>query len=201
MTRDALEDPDSGSAAVLVTVDVVDPSARGRCFTSLSRLRDLNMDLLSTTLLESFADEEDEERIRMISRLAARVETLDVVALPGVNGSPEWHVYVYGASPRSPRTFACVLVDTATIRQMLQRREVVFETATLQVIDGPPTPASLTAGVESWLRRLLPSAGRHPMPVLRRQALPWSLPWDFAAPQETLEAPDFLQQAEHGAAA
>ena len=145
-------------APSLATIDLVVPASefRGRAFLPRTLLTTIQIDALEAHLGRSFVDEDDKKRLSLIRRaLGQRTITFEVY--PGETSPVELHAYVRAPQVSDASIFACVLLSLAVVEQAISvSPHVVLETATVQVIEDEASPASIIAGLESWMRRMWP---------------------------------------------
>jgi len=126
----------------------------GRVYaTSAAGLSDLNV--VRQRLALTFADDDDRERLPLL-KSALALSSVRIDAYRGEEAPYEIHTYLAGAGPEGRALFACVLLPPASLSKSLDApNAVVFESATLQIIDDV-SGASIVAGLERWCRRVWP---------------------------------------------
>jgi hypothetical protein len=152
--------PASSSVSSLATIDLraSDSAQRGRAFFAASDLDKISVDNLKHQFAESFIKADDEERLRLLA-IALSAPRVVVETYPGENEPIEYHCYVRSPTCSDKPLFACVLATNAVVQHLLSfPPHVVLETATFEVIGEEATSTAMRAGVESWARRVWPTA-------------------------------------------
>lgn len=149
--------PDTADSAVTSINMIVHKFGwRGRVFLTPALLKTIRVGDLAADFERGFVEEDDEERLVLLeTALAQRRVTVDVY--PGESDPVEMHAYVRATS--GEQLFACVLASRACVNHLVAMPpHIIFETATLQAVDDYSL-ASVTAGLEEWVRRVWPSLG------------------------------------------
>ncbi|HEY5373054.1 MAG TPA: hypothetical protein VIK01_05175 [Polyangiaceae bacterium] len=144
----------------IATLDLSFPSSQrhGRAFFPADQLPTIRYADLALAFEREFADADDRRRLSLLERALAH-QSLTVVTYPGEETPTEWHAYVVASDISEAPIFACVLAPTTVIRHLLSEPpHVVLETATFQSLGDDVTIASVTAAMETWIRRVFPDA-------------------------------------------
>jgi hypothetical protein len=103
-----------------------------------------------------FVEEDDTARLDLLEQALIRRGVV-IETYPGESSPVELHAYVRAGDVSEAPIFACVLASMAVVEHLVAMPpHVVLETATFQVIDNDLSRASITAGLEAWVRRVWP---------------------------------------------
>lgn len=139
-----------------IELPVPGSSRSGRAFVPTDRLGTLQLAELASHFGRSFVEEHDEARLPLLEQALAQRNVV-VETYPGESSPVELHAYVRARGVSDAPLFACVLASMAVVEHLVSTPpHVVLETATLQVIGDDVSEASITAGLEAWVRRVWP---------------------------------------------
>jgi hypothetical protein len=143
---------------VLASVDLCVPESgqRGRVFLPLDLLKTISEEEMASHLGRCFVEEDDEARLSLLKKVIARGHII-VETYPGETSPVEMHAYVRWPEDSASRIFACVMGNMAVVERMLSiPPHIVSETATFQAVEHDYSPATITAGLISWVNRVWP---------------------------------------------
>lgn len=154
----AASTPDAQSAFTAIHLRISGSNQKGRAFLPTAQLDKIKVDEVKRAFSEYFVEVDDEDRIRLL-RDALAAPRIVVETYPGENEPIEYHCYVRSPAVSSAPLFACVLAPTAVIEHLLGfPPHIVFETSTFEAIGEEASAAAITAGIESWVKRVWPDA-------------------------------------------
>ena len=147
----------SGGALVNLDVHVNGSMQHGRAFLTLDALRKMSEETIGSLLSTRFVDEDDAKRLPLLERALSQ-PSVTIETYPGEIPPHELHAYVVDAEAPDAPIFGCVLAPLALVHELMaEAPHVVLETATLQVIDGDVTNASVISAIEAWVGRVWPA--------------------------------------------
>ena len=147
----------SGGALVNLDVHVNGSMQHGRAFLTLDALRKMSEETIGSLLSTRFVDEYDAKRLPLLERALSQ-PSVTIETYPGEIPPHELHAYVVDAEAPDAPIFGCVLAPLALVHELMaEAPHVVLETATLQVIDGDVTNASVISAIEAWVGRVWPA--------------------------------------------
>jgi len=155
----------------LVSVELSIPGTdqHGRAFLPFDLIDSVKFDNLVVQFSRAFTEEDDKARLERIEQVITR-PYVDIEIYPGETVPVEGHAYFRFAEELAEPIFACVLADNAVLGHLVSAPpHVVFETATLQVVEDITSPALVMAGLETWIRRVWPQL---PIPKIRLREWP-----------------------------
>lgn len=153
-----MSNADNRVGPVCVTVCMPNSMQRGRVFLPIELLRTVDQEDLKSHFQRLFVEEDDKVRLELLDRAISRPYIV-VETYPGETSPVELHSYVRCPEVSADAIFACVLVNYPALQRLLEAPpHIVAETASFQVIESDYSPASVTAGLENWLRRVWPNA-------------------------------------------
>jgi len=144
----------------LVSIDLRVPGSgqSGRAFLPREFLHAIQIEKLEVELARTFVDEDDCARMELLATLVHRRRVV-IETYPGEESPVELHAYVQALGPSGDPVFACVLAPYAVVEHLVASPpHVVLESASLQVIGDDVSPATIRAGLETWMRRVWPNA-------------------------------------------
>lgn len=147
------------SDAPLASVElrVLNSDRWGRVFLPVDVLPGINLREVAAAFNRTFSEPDDMERLSLLERALAR-SVVTVETYPGETPPQELHVYLRVAEVSDDPIFACVLAPPPVVRELAsQSPHLVMETGSFQAMSGEVTNASITSGVEAWIRRMWPT--------------------------------------------